>query len=327
MVANTGAEDPDRLRRVAEVNRFPVSTDFESYDFLRGEEMKDPSRYRIHFNNMGFRDSSDRRVPKPANTFRIIALGTYQTFGHGLGNDETFPARLERLLNQRFRGSPRVEVWNGGRHAGTAIIALARIRNEIYRYSPDLVLIDYGMVDPVVLGDDLFLHHAQLPEHGVLSIFRGPLAWLNKYLGQPQLLQRMTSKIVSLSKSSNVARFKHVMALILADLAKHHVPAVVINSTMSRVPDAEMAAVTKPYPGASFFSLRVWFRENPPLGEELRAFRSQPNWTEEFGENAATDVKRFPFEYHLDYFQYNSRGMLHFAEGLAELIEPIIGHK
>src|SRR3989338_8297702 len=53
----------------------------------------------------------------------------------------TYSAYLEEALNKN-PSKKHFEVWNGGRHAGTAVIGLARMANEIFEYSPDLLILD-----------------------------------------------------------------------------------------------------------------------------------------------------------------------------------------
>src|SRR5581483_189566 len=67
--------------------------------------------WTIANDSRGYRDP-DRPLPAEHDgVFRIVCLGDSITFGFNVDQDETFPRRLERLLNQRHPGHP-VEVVN-----------------------------------------------------------------------------------------------------------------------------------------------------------------------------------------------------------------------
>ena len=68
---------------------------------------------RVRTNSAGFRDT-EHAIPKPPGVFRIVALGDSFTFGTGARFEETYLARLERLLNRRQGGHPTVEIVKAG---------------------------------------------------------------------------------------------------------------------------------------------------------------------------------------------------------------------
>ncbi|MCB9764705.1 MAG: hypothetical protein H6739_33325 [Alphaproteobacteria bacterium] len=95
-------------------------------------------------------DANGLRAPlhgeqKPDGTFRVMTLGCSTTFGWGVADDETYPARLEGML--RERGFPQVEVINGGQPGYTTFQGLWLWRRLLHRYQPDLVLVGYIVQD------------------------------------------------------------------------------------------------------------------------------------------------------------------------------------
>lgn len=69
---------------------------------------------RAAINSLGFR-GPEREAAKPAGVKRIICLGSSNTFGAEVGDEETYPAQLQKLLDLRYPG--RYEVWNAGVNA------------------------------------------------------------------------------------------------------------------------------------------------------------------------------------------------------------------
>jgi hypothetical protein len=61
----------------------------------------------IRTNEQGFRASQDYSIAVPEGRFRIVCSGDSFTWGHGVGNDDTWPACLERL-------EARIETVNVG---------------------------------------------------------------------------------------------------------------------------------------------------------------------------------------------------------------------
>ena len=93
--------------------------------------------YDVHVNSLGFRG---REVPaeRRDGVFRIICVGGSNVYGGGIGDDQTWPARLEQQLNA---GSPgRYEVWNGGVSSYNSLQMVAVSENYLTEYDPDLLI-------------------------------------------------------------------------------------------------------------------------------------------------------------------------------------------
>jgi lysophospholipase L1-like esterase len=94
------------------------------------------------FNPQGFR-GAPVRVPKPAGTLRIFALGDSNTFGWDVDEGANWPSQLQRLLAST---SPGVEVVNAGVW-GYSSFQGARRFQELLEYEPDVVLVSFGAND------------------------------------------------------------------------------------------------------------------------------------------------------------------------------------
>jgi hypothetical protein len=64
--------------------------------------MISPGKWKHSFNtnSQGFRGTKEYSLKKPDNKYRIIVLGDSVTIGHGVEDDETYSAVLERELSK-----------------------------------------------------------------------------------------------------------------------------------------------------------------------------------------------------------------------------------
>ena len=107
--------------------------------FLRIEPVKQ------EVNGLGFRGPG-RPYAKPPTTFRIAAVGDSYTYGMGVAEGESIPARLEEVLARR--GANGVEVLNFGVPGASLDDSIERLQYFIFRWRPNLVLF-------FLYGDDL----------------------------------------------------------------------------------------------------------------------------------------------------------------------------
>ncbi len=96
--------------------------------------------HRVDTNALGLRGAEPR--PRQANTFRIVCLGDSFTWGFGVRTSETFAARLESILTEKYPALD-VQVLNAGVPGyGTADqLHFLESRSEIL--DPDLVLVQF----------------------------------------------------------------------------------------------------------------------------------------------------------------------------------------
>jgi lysophospholipase L1-like esterase len=107
-------------------------------------------RTQILTNSHGMRDD-EVALEKPVGTRRIAAVGDSFTFGWGLPGPASYPAQLERQLEQRRReGEPAWEVLNMGVGAYSARDEALVVRHKALAFEPDLILVGYCLNDPEV---------------------------------------------------------------------------------------------------------------------------------------------------------------------------------
>jgi len=82
---------------------------------------------------------------KPAGMKRVMTLGCSTTFGWGVDDAESYPARLEHYLHEM--GHDAVEVINGGQPGYTTFQGLWLWEEVLKDYAPDVVIVGYVVQD------------------------------------------------------------------------------------------------------------------------------------------------------------------------------------
>ncbi len=103
------------------------------------------TRFKVSTNSRSLR-YKEIPVGRQPNTVRLLALGDSTTFGWGVEQDETYPAQLERILQEKH---PEVviQVLNGGVPGYTSFQGLHHFKRNCLPYEPDIVLFGYIVQD------------------------------------------------------------------------------------------------------------------------------------------------------------------------------------
>lgn len=89
-------------------------------------------------------------TPTIEPVFRIVAFGSSSTEGIGSsGPAMTYPAQLDRLLNEPSRRGPRVGVVNRGIGGEAIDDMVGRLQADIIARKPDLIIWQVGSNDPL----------------------------------------------------------------------------------------------------------------------------------------------------------------------------------
>src|SRR5262245_33172689 len=91
-------------------------------------------------NSLAMRGRSITKAKKDPGTYRIIFVGGSTSENPNTREEQTFPALVEAALNDRFKGSPRVEVGNCGISGNLAAHTLAHVAHRVLALEPDLVV-------------------------------------------------------------------------------------------------------------------------------------------------------------------------------------------
>ena len=96
-------------------------------------------------NSQGLR-SPEFVMDKPNDVYRIIAVGGSTTFGLGVEDSFSWPALLQKSLND-LETSKRIEVLNAGVPAATSLQNMNHINQKLINFSPDLIILYEGTND------------------------------------------------------------------------------------------------------------------------------------------------------------------------------------
>ena len=138
-----------------------VDPDLESYSMPHNEEN---TSFAVSTNSDGLRTSIE--MPDSKKTLRIMTLGCSTTFGWGVADSETYPARLQHYLTEAGYGN--VEVVNAGQPGYTSFQGTWLWDALLEDYQPDVVLVGYIVQDArkaaysdksqaILQGDNRFL--------------------------------------------------------------------------------------------------------------------------------------------------------------------------
>lgn len=169
--------------------KFPPNRTLKQYGMFQK-----PTPIRI--NTLGFR-GEDFSPEKEPNSFRIICLGGSSTFGFFDRDEFTYPVILQRLLNERLQtGSPRVQVINAGIPHFTSDNLVSIFKNELWKYSPDLITLYSSYNDAVRIID--------------MTTGQRALRWLHEHLAIYVALKRLSSMLGGPELHSKYAKYTNL---------------------------------------------------------------------------------------------------------------------
>lgn len=148
----------------------------------------------VRTNSQGMRNP-ERTKNKPTGIIRIAAVGDSYTFGLGVKESETWPASLERLLNE---GDGRHEVLNFGVCGYNSKDEALVIRHKVMAWGPDLIVVGYVMNDPEIE-----------PVQPLHAYFHAPTWWQHSALIRAILLAERNYHI-NITAGGSLARYWHM---------------------------------------------------------------------------------------------------------------------
>ena len=135
----------------------------------------------MRFNSLGFNDIEWDKKKKPG-TVRIAFLGDSIPAGIQVEKSKTFPAVVEKQLNQIFKGAPRIETMNFGVPGYSLDQEYLVYRNVIKTFKPDIVVLCvytandfYDTSNPYNKGAGSFKPYYVYGPHGSLVLKNAPV--------------------------------------------------------------------------------------------------------------------------------------------------------
>ena len=169
--------------------------------------------YQIQTNEKHLRRAKNLPYEKPENTFRILCLGDSILFGFGANNEETFTYYLEKILNKKFRGTT-FEVINAAAPGWGLLEYYLFLKNEGYKYSPDLIITTTFIDDVTNIPDTRIefkgLRHERTSNNEV-KIF---LDEWNIRSNESSLYRRLLQTLQQSALYESLTRSSHLLNLI-----------------------------------------------------------------------------------------------------------------
>jgi lysophospholipase L1-like esterase len=119
-------------------------------------------------NRLGYR-GPEITLPKPADTFRIVALGGSTTYSTATSAEDAYPAQLQTILHEQY-GYTNVEVINGGFIGYSSWETLVNFEFRVLELEPDMIIL-YDSVNDIVPREQLSVDcfHGDNPLRGLNS--------------------------------------------------------------------------------------------------------------------------------------------------------------
>jgi lysophospholipase L1-like esterase len=142
-------------------------------------------------NSQGFRDF-EYPEEKGEKVFRILAVGDSFTFGVGVNFDDSYPKKLERLLNYHGReGEAVYQVLNLGHPRLSTPEEVQGLKRRLAQYRPDLVVLGYCLNDAEDWSDPEGVQ--RLRRQHLLEGYKPPAAGVAGFLHDHSALYRLVA--------------------------------------------------------------------------------------------------------------------------------------
>lgn len=322
---NEDIEDTDRLKTIAAAAKFPPSKTTKTANFLRSDKDAEISAFTVTTNALGFRDKP-RTIEKGADTFRILLLGTYPAFGHGVSDNETYASRLEYHL-RASHPHKKFEVWNMARQGTTAISGLALLETEAFQYQPDLILWDFGWVDMFTKTE-----YADYPSRTkkrkilqpVQRVFYAVCGDIDSIMRSLLLCGHFNRRLSSLVKAKQLESWRRVYARAIQLAQSHSVPMLLIRHNPVHVQWDEYKRLEDTAKSIYVVDTTEFVKAVPDLEKLKNDFWSRtPTWVDEIGGTRESVKNKTETLVRGDAIFYNANGYDLLARGLHKKISEL----
>ena len=266
------------LRDLVRISRNPRLI----YEFVPGIEGEFKG-VPVRINSAGFRDP-ERTTRKPANTWRMAALGDSILFGWGVPEETRFTNLLEKFLNETGDGT-RFEVLNFGVPGYNTVTEEELLRSVAAPYAPDAVLLSFCLENDHTLPN---------------------------FVAKPRPLMTLRhSFALELARSRSTSRIRGALRPELEGVRKDHVPdeyrhMVGADNCLAALARMGGFAGAKRWP--ALFVLDYWLFD-PWLPPNTRPLDEDPGTTVTRAATAAGFVEVSTLAHTVDYLKSHGLGM------------------
>jgi len=113
-----------------------------NYEYLSDWAESKYSKSKIELNSKGFRGVEFSEI-KEDNTIRIFTVGGSTTYGNGVSDEYTYPAVLQKKINE-LKLEKNIEIINAGYGGAWSKTETDLIKNKLLQYEPDIFIIYDG---------------------------------------------------------------------------------------------------------------------------------------------------------------------------------------
>lgn len=282
------------------IYRLPSGT-YPLTDFTR----RPPPAFTANINSQGFRGAEP---PKDVSRrWRVLCWGSYQTFGHGVSDEEAYPAVLEAQLGNRYA------VWNGGMQSVSLRNIQRRMKFDLDEISPQIVVLETGFVDVLAMNREVLLN----PGGAIFSV--GSRAWMatQKFFshfyagvfGKSYLLSMYSQKTVSGGHDLNLKNWQKRMKVVLDENSRLGIFTIVTNPISGGFPAAAYEAAVAARSDAIFVDIQALFKAIPTEQDRefMARFAAAPNWVTEFPPHLQRLLFHSPFAAYKTNFSHPNR--------------------
>ena len=319
---NRNFNDEKRLKDIVKLARLPKGQ-WNIPNFLRKDEKNRDSIYHVSINSLGFR-GPERSVQKGRNVFRIVLLGSYPAFGHAVSDEETYASVLEKSLNKNAIKPWSFEVWNAGQQGSTAIMGLARLKEEIFDYHPDLILLDFGWIEPYTYKDigPEDVKKLRSRDFSSLLVFFIKACWKESFK-ELLLCQQFRKKMAGFNLDSNIQGFRNALLEFKKIGEERKMPMVFMKEVGVMISPDLFRELEEP-PRHFWFLDMTKFDTRQPQPSEIDEFWSKSNWLSEMGYSKEEVVRNDPSAmYRADAIQLNKFGYQLVAEQIEAKLQEL----
>ena len=205
--------------------------------------------------------------------------------------------------------------------AGTAIVGYAELLKDIEELKPDLVIFDYGVVDPFIISDNLMpqVLHFNNDLKGALEI---PCEILNFLIGHSALVYEFWTYMNNQSFGTNLHNFNASVEKFLALADSHGVPTILVRQIFATVPEKVLTAKLNQFKGVHYVDVREQFSAH--YSEYSNWPHPETFWMNEIPPNEASYLEKTTMgafgNLRLNLLQINENGQKVIAESLQKVV-------